>query len=164
LYVAGGERTRIAQANGNPKNAAPLFLRSAFDQIHANSLTLAARTWLQTHRLVLRQELVRRLRPTLKRLRGGGFPYSVQYALPLMDRALLNVPQNVGPYVLGALQGHQDDYTRTEGKSLLAPEGVGAARPAPVMEFRRISGAGSTPDEWVDKMKAVTQEIHNLNA
>lgn len=164
LYVRGGAAGMAVQTNANPKNMAPIFLRSAFDQISLNSLTNNARDWLANNHLELGQNLVRQLRPTAARTAAGEFPYQQQFDLDLFDKIINNpVPESVGTFVLDALQSNPDTYTRRESKSLVAPENVGAARPAPVMEFRKINAPGDNPAQWVAKMGAVLQDVHNLN-
>lgn len=164
LYIRGGEATQAVLTNDNPKNMAPVFLRSAFDQITGSSLTNNARNWLNNNRVELRKNLVRQLRPTVMTTATGGFPYQQQFNLRLFDKVMAHaVPERVGIFVLNALQGNQDTYTRRESKSLVAPENVGATRPAPVMEFRQIDSPGNTPAQWVNKMNDVLQEVHNLN-
>lgn len=162
LYLRGGEHANAAQTNANPKNMAPIFLRSAFDQIYASSLTGPAQTWITNNATALRKELFRQLKPS-RRIGRGNY----RYTLSLFDKAMANpVPEKAGAFAHAVLRGNQDSFTRREAKSLLAPENVNTvAAPihAPVMEFRKIASPGTTVAQWVAKMQSILTEVHGLN-
>ncbi|MEZ4827844.1 MAG: DUF4157 domain-containing protein [Bacteroidia bacterium] len=158
MYLRGGGIAYEGQGNLNPKNMAPLFSRSGFNQIRSQTLSANAQNWIIANKIQLRQMMVQRTRSANPNHEDG-------LKGDLFNRLdMANPTRTVEIFLNDALGRNEDRYTGDEAKSIIAPENVGQPTPGGVLEFRKIANPGNTPAAWVAKMTEVVTAIHHMNA
>ncbi|MFT3826070.1 MAG: DUF4157 domain-containing protein [Chitinophagaceae bacterium] len=154
MYMIGGSSNYQGQGNLNPKNMAPLFSRSGFNQIRNQTLSINVQNWITTYDHLFRTQIVSQTRAA----QGDGvmsYLFNRQHMAQPTERVMI--------FLNDALANNMDRYTNREAKSIIPPENVGGPRPGAVLEFRNIGNAGNTPANWVAKMTEVITAIHHVN-